>query len=105
MGDLAGARGSAPHPEELLQRLERHLPALVERWRTGGFAPLAPQVRASCLTLGQQVRVETGTGDGDAHEGVARTVDEAGRLVLATAGGEVAIAAGEVSRLRPAIGE
>jgi BirA family biotin operon repressor/biotin-[acetyl-CoA-carboxylase] ligase len=55
---------------------------------------------ARLLTLGRRVRVEQGTGE---QVGIARTVDDAGRLVLERDDGATAVVAvGDVVHLRPA---
>lgn len=56
--------------------------------------------RQRCATLGRQVRVTT--LDGDAVEGEAEGIDRTGGLVVRTAGGTVAVHAGDVEHLRPA---
>jgi BirA family transcriptional regulator, biotin operon repressor / biotin---[acetyl-CoA-carboxylase] ligase len=89
----------------------RLLRAVLERladdylaWRgAGGHAAgcgLRAAYLAACATLGSRVRV-TEPGGG-VVQGVAGTVDEAGRLVLRTAAGERAISAGDVVHVRPA---
>jgi BirA family transcriptional regulator, biotin operon repressor / biotin---[acetyl-CoA-carboxylase] ligase len=72
-------------------RLEAELLAL-----ESGRSPLA-RYRAACSTLGAEVIVETGEGR---VEGRARAIDERGSLVIETAGTEVAVASGEVRRVR-----
>jgi BirA family biotin operon repressor/biotin-[acetyl-CoA-carboxylase] ligase len=56
--------------------------------------------REACLTLGQEVEVRLPGGD-EAVRGVAEEVDDEGRLVVATAGGLRALAAGDVGHVRP----
>ena len=57
------------------------------------------ELRARCVTLGRRVRVET-AGAGEVL-GDACALGDDGRLVVATARGEVAVAAGDVVHLRP----
>ena len=64
----------------------------------GRRATLA-ELRLRCVTLGRTVRVESSVGT---VVGVARDLDGDGRLVVATAAGDVAVAAGDVVHLRPA---
>lgn len=54
--------------------------------------------RASCLTLGRDVRVEL---PGGAERGRATGIDASGRLLVAGAGGQRAYSSGEVVHLRP----
>ncbi len=63
------------------------------------------ELRARCVTLGRDVRVESARGR--VFFGVARAVDDDGKLVVATGDGdgEVTFAAGDVVHLRPAAGE
>jgi BirA family biotin operon repressor/biotin-[acetyl-CoA-carboxylase] ligase len=81
------------------------LRGLAERYRSfeaaGGdpaAAGLVEAYGAACSTLGRQVRVEL-PGDRLVH-GEAVDVDDAGRLVLRTADGMTALAAGDVVHLR-----
>lgn len=53
-----------------------------------------------CVTLGRTVRVEVPAGE--PVTGRAVDIDAGGRLVVATAGGEVAVGAGDVIHVRPA---
>ena len=55
-----------------------------------GFAPYRERYKARCVNLGRQVWFEGG-------EGVAETVDEQGRLVVAAEGGLRHVLSGEVS--------
>jgi len=57
---------------------------------------------AACSTLGTEVRVELPAGG--TRTGVATRVDREGRLVVATDGGELAVAAGDVTHVRGAAG-
>ena len=61
---------------------------------------LAADYRDACATIGRPVRVTT--ADGSTTEGEASGVDELGRLVRHTAGGECVIGAGDVEHVRPA---
>jgi BirA family biotin operon repressor/biotin-[acetyl-CoA-carboxylase] ligase len=74
-------------------------------WRSAGpagSAQLLADYLQVCETVGRQVRVTQ--PDGAVLDGVATTVDESGRLVLRTAGGDRAVAAGDVEHVRAAPG-
>ena len=74
----------------------------VRDWRASGGADsqLAAKYREACSTLGALVRVEL---PGAKHIiGVARDVDQQGRLCIDCDGEEVVLAAGDVIHLRPA---
>ncbi len=102
-----GATSLAAHAKAPVGRdelLEAMLGGLAERAAlldtgAGRRATLA-ELRGRCATLGRIVRVETAAGG--AVTGVARELDGDGRLVVATAAGDVAVAAGDVAHLRPA---
>jgi BirA family biotin operon repressor/biotin-[acetyl-CoA-carboxylase] ligase len=64
----------------------------------GGRQELAAELRRRCATLGQRIRVELAT---EAITGVAREIDDAGQLVVLTAGGPRTVTAGDVVHLRP----
>lgn len=100
---LAAEQASCTDRDPLLRALLRALDADERRWReAGGDAQacgLRAGYRAACATLGQRVRVTL--PEGAALEGEAADVDPDGRLVLRTAGGERAVAAGDVVHLRP----
>ncbi len=105
-----GATSLAAHSHWPLWRdalLEAMLGGLADRVAlldTGaGRRATVVELRSRCVTLGQRVRVDTG-GAGS-FCGVARELDDDGRLVVATATGDVAVAAGDVVHLRPAVGE
>jgi BirA family transcriptional regulator, biotin operon repressor / biotin---[acetyl-CoA-carboxylase] ligase len=79
---------------EVLWQLSDELPQALRRWRRGlGFE----QIRVEWLSLaggvGEKVRVDTGAR---VYEGLFRTIDPSGRLVLDCQGAPVTIAAGEV---------
>jgi BirA family biotin operon repressor/biotin-[acetyl-CoA-carboxylase] ligase len=76
----------------LLDELDAELVAL-----EGGRSPLG-RYRDACTTLGSEVAVDTSTGR---LTGRAVDVDGHGALVVDTASGRVALATGEVVRLRP----
>lgn len=72
-------------------------------WVTGGADRLREAYARGCVTVGRQVRVAL-PGAEDLR-GLARTVDEGGRLVVRTdAGQDVAVAAGDVVHVRARTG-
>jgi BirA family biotin operon repressor/biotin-[acetyl-CoA-carboxylase] ligase len=77
----------------LLKAILRSLARAYASWLAEPEA-LKPAYRASCVTLGRQVRVEL--PGGETYEGLATDIDDAGRLVVA----ERAFAAGDVIHLR-----
>ncbi len=94
------AAGITLEPEALLdivlEEIERRRPLLED---VEGRDRLREEYRRALVTLGRRVRVEQASAT---LEGEARDVDDAGRLVVATAAGEVAVAAGDVVHVRPA---
>ncbi|MFY1654680.1 biotin--[acetyl-CoA-carboxylase] ligase [Solwaraspora sp. WMMB762] len=97
---LAGAAATDRDP--LLRAVLRGVADWYGRWRAAGGDPVASGLRAAylrhCVTMGRQVRVSLPSGA--AHTGLAGTVDEDGRLVVRTADGELAVAAGDVTHVR-----
>ncbi len=102
-----GATSLAAHAQGPVERdvlLEAMLECLGSRAAlldTGaGRRATVAELRSRCVTLGQRVRVEMG-GAGT-FCGVARELQDDGRLLVATGTGDVAVAAGDVVHLRPA---
>jgi BirA family biotin operon repressor/biotin-[acetyl-CoA-carboxylase] ligase len=99
---LAGAQNTDRDP--LLRALLRALAEWYGRWRDAAGDPATSGVREAyvraCATLGQDVRVAL--PDGAALAGQATTVDTDGRLVVETADGVRAVAAGDVVHVRRA---
>lgn len=60
-----------------------------------GFAPFLPAYKAACVNLGRRVTFDL--PDGGLGEGEAVDIDEEGRLLVRTSGGEMRIFTGEVS--------
>ena len=60
-----------------------------------GFAPFREEYKAACVNLGRQVFFDL--PDGKQGTGTAVDVDEEGRLVVRTDGGEERVFTGEVS--------
>jgi BirA family biotin operon repressor/biotin-[acetyl-CoA-carboxylase] ligase len=73
-----------------------------DRATAGGAAGVRTAYRQACSTIGLEVRVHLPTGD--AIEGTAVAVDDDGALVVRTARGVRAFAAGDVVHVRPATG-
>jgi BirA family biotin operon repressor/biotin-[acetyl-CoA-carboxylase] ligase len=99
---LAGARTT--DRAALLAALLGALEEWYGRWRAAGgdagACGLRPAYLRSCATVGRPVRALL--PDGTELAGTATTVDPDGRLVLATAGGPRALAAGDITHVRPA---
>jgi BirA family biotin operon repressor/biotin-[acetyl-CoA-carboxylase] ligase len=89
--------------EALAVAVLRHLASLHADLLTGGAARLAAQAayRDACTTLGRAVDLHSATGS--VTRAQARGIDDEGRLVVAGDGGEYAVAAGDVSHVRPAV--
>ncbi|HTZ44826.1 MAG TPA: biotin--[acetyl-CoA-carboxylase] ligase [Jatrophihabitans sp.] len=90
----------------LLVELLTGLEAVLSRWyATDGdavLAGLAEEYRARSATIGSRVRVQLPDG---VVAGLATSVDDSGRLVITPDDGEsFAVAAGDVTHLRPAAG-
>jgi BirA family biotin operon repressor/biotin-[acetyl-CoA-carboxylase] ligase len=98
-GTSLDAVGGSPVDRRVL--LDRLLGALTVRGaaleNTAGRQALADEARRRCATLGQQVRV---TLEGEEITGRAVAVDDAGRLVVETPGGQRALIAGDVVHVR-----
>jgi BirA family biotin operon repressor/biotin-[acetyl-CoA-carboxylase] ligase len=94
--------GGTAQPVDRLLLLQHLLGALSPRCAlleaVDGRRELADEVRRRCATLGQQVRV---TLSGEELTGRADAIDDAGRLVVETAGGPRSVSAGDVVHLRP----
>lgn len=89
--------------DDVLTAVGARLASRYEAWRAGGGDPsvsgLADDYRARSVTLGRQVRAHL-PGDEEVV-GTARDVDGRGRLVIATAGEDVVVGAGDIVHLRP----
>jgi BirA family transcriptional regulator, biotin operon repressor / biotin---[acetyl-CoA-carboxylase] ligase len=96
---LAGAHTT--DRDTLLKAILRALARAYASWQADPAA-LFPAYRAACSTLGRRVRVEL--PGGEAYEGLATEIDDAGRLVVRGGGPlaveERAFAAGDVIHLR-----
>lgn len=85
----------------LAHRILRELAGRIDGWRAAGGADpkLVADYQHHSLTLGSRVRA-TLPGDRDVI-GVARALDELGRLCIDTGGQTVAVSAGDIVHLRP----
>lgn len=103
----AGGTSLAAHATERVDR-DRLLSAMLERLGTragsldtdDGRRAIVAELRARSSTIGREVRVET-AGAGT-FVGVARAIEDDGRLVVSTDAGDVDVSAGDVVHLRPA---
>ncbi len=101
---LAGLGVAAPDRQRLVVRLLSELGRRVAAWRgAGGADPeLVADYRARSLTLGMAVRALL--PGGREILGVARNVDDQGRLSIDTDGQITTVAAGDIVHLRAAEG-
>ncbi len=94
--------GASTTDRSLLARgILRTLEALLTDWYRHGGDPRAGLHTAyaeACVTLGREVRIDQ--PDGRQVSGEAVGVDESGRLLVRTPGGQVAIGAGDVVHVR-----
>lgn len=91
----------APDRDRLVQRLLLDLGRRIAEWRqiSAGSPKLIDDYRARSATIGSRVRAEL--PGGGRVVGLARDVDDQGRLAIDTDGQTVAISAGDVVHLRP----
>ena len=95
----AGAIGDETPPlrrADLLVRILRRLGERYREWLEAGAGPVLASFADRDLLRGTGVTVRTGERD---TAGTAAGVDDLGRLRLMTAAGEVAVSAGEVTRV------
>jgi BirA family biotin operon repressor/biotin-[acetyl-CoA-carboxylase] ligase len=87
----------------LAREILRELARRIDAWRTAGGADsaLIADYRRYSLTLNSRVRASM-PGDREVV-GVARSVDETGRLCIDTGAQTVAISAGDITHLRPSV--
>ena len=87
----------------LARRILRELAVRIDAWRAAGGADAAliADYQRYSLTLGSLVRASL-PGDREVV-GIARAVDETGRLCIDTGGETVAISAGDITHLRPSV--
>jgi BirA family biotin operon repressor/biotin-[acetyl-CoA-carboxylase] ligase len=94
---------SATDRNTVARRVLRELALRIDAWRTAGGADsaLIADYQRYSLTLNSRVRASM-PGDRDVV-GVARSVDETGRLCVDTGAETVAISAGDITHLRPSV--
>ncbi len=94
---------SATDRNTLVRNILRELARRVDAWRTaGGAGPaLIADYQRYSLTLNSRVRASM-PGDREVV-GLARSVDETGRLCIDTGAQTVAISAGDITHLRPSV--
>jgi len=90
---LLAETGLRVTPEAFLDALAPAFAAREAQFAVHGFAPIRRDWLAHAARLGEVIRARTGSTD---REGVFETVDEAGNLILRTAGGTIAIPAADV---------
>jgi BirA family biotin operon repressor/biotin-[acetyl-CoA-carboxylase] ligase len=90
-----------PDRNELVGALLRELDRRIGSWRAaaGSDAALSADYAARSLTIGSRVRALL--PGGNEIVGDARSVDDQGRLCIATGDGTVAVSAGDIVHLRP----
>jgi BirA family biotin operon repressor/biotin-[acetyl-CoA-carboxylase] ligase len=94
---------SALDRNTLARNILRELSRRIDAWRTAGGADAAliADYQRYSLTLNSRVRASM-PGDREVV-GVARSVDETGRLCIDTGAQTVAISAGDITHLRPSV--
>jgi BirA family biotin operon repressor/biotin-[acetyl-CoA-carboxylase] ligase len=94
---------SATDRNTLARRILRELALRIDAWRTAGGADaaLVADYQHYSLTLGSRVRASL-PGDREVI-GIARAIDETGRVCVDTGGEMVAISAGDITHLRPSV--
>ena len=101
---LAAEQAGCTDRDVLLLALLGNLDEQLRQWSEHGGDPVASGLREAyrqrCATLGEPVRVDL--PGGSAVTGRAVDLDAEGRLVVLTAGGPRALAAGDVTHVRPA---
>lgn len=92
---LQAAGGVAPSPEALLSLISEKLAFWLNVWAApDGFALIRQAWLDRAAGIGEPIQVETGSGR---LEGIFKTIDATGRLILtAREGNDAAIAAGDV---------
>lgn len=100
---MLGARD--PDRTALVTTMLRCLGARIRQWHDAGGAAssLVADYRRHSLTLGREV---TASLPGDRHvQGTATDIDDLGRLIITSGNESVAVAAGDITHLRPSAGD
>jgi BirA family biotin operon repressor/biotin-[acetyl-CoA-carboxylase] ligase len=99
--DLGAIGGPPIAPELVFERLSAAMADWLDVWAQGhGFAPIRTEWLSLAAGLGATISVARPFG---AVEGVFRTIDATGRLILDGAAGEVAVEAGDVFLSAPPV--
>jgi BirA family biotin operon repressor/biotin-[acetyl-CoA-carboxylase] ligase len=98
LDDLSGDAAPVDRDALLAALLAALSPRMVRLETLEGRRTVAAELRQRCVTLGRRVRLELPT---EAVVGQATEIDDAGHLVVQTAGGPRTVAAGDVVHLRP----
>ena len=98
-GRVTGLTELAGRPVARDEVLEAMLGSLRHRWGANRSSDRSTmeEYRARCSTLGRRVRADTVRGS---FSGLARLIDDAGRLVVDLGGGEVVLDAADIIHLR-----
>ena len=96
--EVAGGHPPGLTRESLLLTLLNHVSTRVQDWGRDPD-PVREAYRLSCSTLGQQIRVDLGPEG--VQTGTAVRIDDDGRLVVDVGGTIRALAAGDVTHVRP----
>jgi len=98
-GRVTGLTELAGRPVARDEVLEAMLRSLRHRWGANRSPDRSTmeEYRARCSTLGRRVRADTVRGS---FSGLARRIDDAGRLVVDLGGGEVVLDAADIIHLR-----
>ncbi len=94
---------SATDRNTLARRILRELALRIDAWRTAGGADAALVADYQHYSVTLNARVKAVLPGGREVVGVARDIDETGRLCVDTGGETVAISAGDVTHLRPSV--
>lgn len=90
---LLSETGAQVTPEDFLETLAPAFARLENQFTTYGFEPIRTRWLSLAARLGEPITARTVT---TSHQGTFETIDSAGQLVLRTAQGPLAIAAGDV---------
>jgi BirA family transcriptional regulator, biotin operon repressor / biotin---[acetyl-CoA-carboxylase] ligase len=103
LGSSMRLGSSATDRNTLARAILRELALRIDAWRTAGGADPAvvADYQRYSLTLGSRVRASL-PGDREVV-GIARAVDDTGRLCVDTGAETVAISAGDITHLRPSL--
>ena len=89
---------AVPSAARLAAAIANGLEPRLDALHREGAAALVPDFRRRCVSIGRRVRAISAAGETD---GTAVDIDEAGRLVIDTGTGRIAVSAGEVQLRTP----